>query len=125
MASQKNRFESSRSGEYSRIPRTAKLIDTMISAVLSGIGLYHLTQPNQAWRSGITELFCTVLLLTAAHRVSPRKASVMNLVVAVPICSLGIRHVIHGGGWVSGIAQLLFAVLLVVAAIMIHRDSDN
>ena len=48
MESQENRFESSRSGKYDRIPRAAKLIDTVISMVICGIGFYHLTQPNQA-----------------------------------------------------------------------------
>ena len=63
-----------------------------------------------------------MLLLTAAYRVSHVKAMVTNLVVAVGISALGVRHLIYGEGWRSGITELLFAVLLVAAASMIHRD---
>jgi hypothetical protein len=63
-----------------------------------------------------------MLLLTAAYRVSYVKAMVTNIVVAVGISALGVRHLIYGGGWGSGITELLFAVLLVTAASMIHRD---
>ena len=101
------------------------LIDTTVSIVVCGIGVYHFTQPHQAWRSGTIELICSTLLLIAAHHVSRAKAVVINLIVAVPIFSLGIRHLIHGGGWLSGITELLFAVLLVTAAKIIHGYREN
>ena len=63
-----------------------------------------------------------MLLLTAAYLVSHVKAMVTNLVVAVVISGLGVRHLIYGGGWGSGITELLFAVLLVAAASIIRRD---
>jgi hypothetical protein len=62
-----------------------------------------------------------MLLLIAAYRLSRVKAMVINLVVAIGISALGIRHVIYGGGWRSGITELLFAAMLVAAASMIHR----
>ena len=97
----------------------------MVSIIICGISIYHLTQPNQAWRSGTIELFCAVLLLTAAYRVSRVKAVLMNLVVAGLLCFLGIRHLIHGGGWESGVTELVFAVLLVTAANMVHRARNT
>jgi hypothetical protein len=121
MNSQKDHIESSSPQKRNRIPRVATLIDTAISIVLCGIGLYHFTQPNQAWRSGITEVLSAVLLLTAAYLVHRPKAMVINLVVAVPICSLGIRHLIHGGGWRSGITELFLAIVLVAVAGIIHK----
>lgn len=87
--------------------------------------MYHLTQPNQAWRSGTTELISAILLLIAAYLVSHLKAMVINLIVAVIIFSLGVRHLIYGGGWISGITELLFAALLVAAASMSYRDRGN
>lgn len=95
-------------------------MNTAIAIVLCGIGLYHLTQPNEAWRSGIIELVSAMLLLTATYRLSHVKAMVANLAVAVVISALGVRHLIYGGGWVSGIIELLFAVLLVAVAGKIH-----
>ena len=121
MNSQKDRIKSSSSDKRNRIPRVAMLIDTAISIILWGIGLYHFTQPNQAWRSGITELLSAALLLTAAYRVSRTKAMVIHLVVAVPVCSLSIRHLIHGAGWRSGIMELFLAILLVAVAGIIHK----
>ncbi|NQT72033.1 MAG: hypothetical protein HQ553_04595 [Chloroflexi bacterium] len=103
------------------IPRTAMLFDTAISVVLSGMGIYHLTQPGQAWRSGTVEVLCSILLLMAAHRFSHTKAMITNLVVAVPLLSLGIRHLIHGGGWKTGVTELVFAVLLIIAAVTILK----
>lgn len=118
----KNRIGPSGLGKCAHIPRAARRINTAIAIVICGIGLYHLTQPNKAWRSGMIELVSAMLLLTAAYRVSHVKAMVTNLVVAVGILALGVRHLIHGGGWGSGITELLFAVFLVAAASMIHRD---
>ena len=123
--SQKNQTESSGSGNCNRIPPSAIFIDNAVSIVLCGLGIYHFTQPHQAWRSGIIELLCSMLLLTAAYRVSRAKAVVINLIVAVPIFSLGIRHLIHGGGWLSGITELFFAALLITAANIIHRYRES
>ena len=117
----RNQTESSSSNKYGPIPLVARLIDIMVSIIICGIGIYHLTQPNQAWRSGTIELFCAVLLLTAAYRVSRMKVVLMNLAVAGLLCFLGIRHLIHGGGCESGVTELVFAVLLVTAANMVHR----
>jgi hypothetical protein len=50
------------------------------------------------------------------------KAIVINLIIAVEVVALGIRHMIHGGGWRSGVAELFFAVLLIAAAYIIYRD---
>lgn len=107
------------------IPKTAMLIDTAIAIVLTGIGIYHLTQPDKAWRSGIIELTCSVLLLMAAHRMPRTKAVMTNAVLSVPLLIVGIRHLIHGGGWKTGITELVFTVMLIVAAIIIYRQPDG
>jgi hypothetical protein len=110
------------SGKRSHLPRTVRSINTAIALVLFGLSIYHYTQPNQAWRSGTTELVSALALLTAAYLVSHVKAIVINLIIVVPVITLGIRHLIHGGGWRSGIADLFFAVLLIAAAYIIYRD---
>lgn len=107
------------------IPRTAMLLDTVISVILVILGIYHLTQPHQAWRSGTAEILCSILLLLAAYRFSKPKAIVTNLVVAVPLLSLSIRHFIHGGGWKSGFVELVFAALLIITAIIIHKQKKG
>jgi len=118
----KKRNRTSSPGKRVHIPRVAKGINTAIAAVLCGLSIYHFTQPNQAWRSGTTELVCAVLLLTAAYLVSHVKAMIINLIVAVPVVSLGIRHLISVTGWRSGLAELFFAVLLVVVVYIVYRD---
>ncbi len=107
------------------VPRGAIVLDTAVSIVLAGIGIYHLTQPDQAWRSGTVEVLCSMLLLLAAYRLSCTKAIMTNLVIAVLLLSLGIRHVIHGGGWKTGVTELVFAVLLITAAVSIYRRKGN
>jgi len=107
------------------IPRTAMLLDTTISVVLSGIGIYHLTQPSQAWRSGTVEIICSILLLMAAYWLSHTKAMITNLAIAVLLFSLGIRHIIHGGGWKTGVIELVFAILLITAAVSIHKWKER
>jgi hypothetical protein len=109
-------------GKRVHIPRAARRINTSIAIVLCGIGIFHLTQLNDVWRSGTIELVSAILLLAAAYSVSHVKAIIINLVVAAGMSALGVRHLIHGGGWRSGVTELLFAVLLVAAAKMIHRD---
>jgi hypothetical protein len=112
-------FNSSR---FYRVPRAARWINTGIALVLFVISMYHFTQPNAAWRSGITELSVAVLLFTAVYFVPQTVTIVINLVMAVVVTGLGVRHVIHGGGQVSGSIELIFAVLLVVAARAVYRD---
>jgi len=112
-------------GKRAPIPRVAKGINTAIAVVLLGLSIYHYTQPNQAWRSGTTELVCALLLLTAAYLVSHMKAMVINLIVAVPVVALGIRHFISVTGWRSGIAELCFAVLLIIVAYTINKDRSK
>ena len=119
----KKRIGPSSSDKCAHIPLAVRRINTAIAIVLFGISIYHFTQPNEAWRSGTTELVSAILLLTAAYLVSHLKAMVTNLVVAVGISGLGVRHLIHGGGWGSGITELLFAVLLIAVASMIYRVS--
>ena len=109
-------------GKRSRMPGVVRGINTAIALVLGGLSIYHYTQPDQAWRSGTTELVSALALLTAAYLVSHKIAIVINLIVAIPVVSLGIRHLIHGGGWRSGVAELFFAVLLIAAAYIIYRD---
>jgi predicted small integral membrane protein len=107
------------------VPGAAKTINTAIAAVLSGLSIYHYTQPNEAWRSGTMEIASAGLLLLAAYRLSRIKAMVVNLVIALAVTGLGIRHLIHGGGWMSGTAELFFAVLLLVVASMIYRNKKD
>jgi uncharacterized membrane protein len=111
------------SGAYKyRVPIPARILNTLIALVLCILGIYHFTQPNQAWRSGTTELTTAALLLVAGYLVSRGKAIVINLVVAVVVMIAGIRHLIHGGGWRSGTAELFFVVLLVVVAVIIYKN---
>ena len=112
---------SCRSNRHSRIPRVAILIDTAIAVIFCGTGLYHFTQPNQAWRSGTIEVVCAALLITAAYLVDRTKAMVIQVGVLVGICALGIRHLTIGGGWRSGITELFLAVLLVAVTGMTCR----
>jgi hypothetical protein len=108
-----------------RVPRLASLADTAIAIVLYGLGIYHFTQPNQAWRSGTTEIVSATLLLIAGYRVSRIIAIIINLAMAVVIGGAGIRHLIHGGGWRSGIVELFFAVTLIAIAGVIHRGKNS
>ena len=109
-----------------RIPTRALLIDTIIAVVLFGLSIYHFTQPDQAWRSGMIELFSVILLITAAFFVSCMKSTVIYLIDAPASIVLGIYHLTHGGGWRSGITDLLFAVLLMANAyIIIRADGEK
>jgi hypothetical protein len=105
-----------------RVPRAARYVNAGIAVVLVGFSAYHYTQPDQAWRSGTFEIACAALLLTAAFLVSHLKAMVIDLVVAAGVGGLGVRHLIHGGGWRTGSAEELFAVVLISTAIIIWRD---
>jgi len=121
MKDRKELTESSTSSKYERIPHSAMLIDTAIAIIVFGLGIYHFTQPDQAWRSGITEVLSAALLLTAAYLVHWPKAMVINLIVAGSSCFLGIRHLIHGGGWRSGITELFLATVLIAVAGIIYK----
>ena len=122
MNSPEKRIKSSSLIKYTNIPRLAKLINTVIAVILFGLGIYHYTQPNEAWRSGTTEVIAAMMLLIAGYRISRVKATIVNLVVAVVISIAGIRHLIHGGGWKSGITELVFTILLIAAASLIFRN---
>ena len=121
MKGRKERTKSSVSRKYEHIPKSGMLIDTVIALIFLGLGIYHFTQPDQAWRSGTIEVLFAALLLTAAYLVHWTKAMVINLIVAVIICPLGIRHLTHGGGWRSGITELFIAVVLTLVAYIIYR----
>ena len=108
-----------------QIPQAAILIDTIISVVICGLGIYHMTRPDQAWRSGIIEVLCAMLLISAAYYFSQTKAMIINLIVAIPLIPLGIRHIIHGGGWKTGAIELIFVVLLITTAVIIHRSQES
>ncbi len=114
-------MESPSSNKRNRIPQVAIVIDTAIAIVFCGTGIYHFTQPNQAWRSGTIEVVSAALLITAAYLVDRTKAIVIQVVVLVTICALGIRHLIHGGGWRSGVTELFLASVLVAVAGAIYK----
>lgn len=121
----KEQNKSSGSGKRSRMPLIVRGVNTAIALVLLGLSIYHYTQPNQAWRSGTTELVSALALLTAAYLVSHVKAIVINLFIAVAVVALGIRHLSHGEGWRSGVAELFFAGLLIAAAYIIYRNKGT
>src|SRR4030042_6002836 len=110
MKYQKEPAELSTSSKYERIPRSAKLIYTITAIIVFGLGIYHFTQPEGAWRSGITEVLYAALLLAAAYFVHWPNTIVINLIVIVISFVLGVRHFIHGGGWKSGITELFLAI---------------
>jgi hypothetical protein len=111
------------SDEGANIPKAARVINSLIALVSVMLGVYHLTQPEGAWRSGLIEIACAILLIISAYILTPLKAISTNLVIAAGFSALGVRHVIHGGGWRSGFTELAFAVLLIIAASIIckHR----
>jgi hypothetical protein len=112
---------SSRSNRCSRIPRVAILINTAIAVIFCSTGIYHFTQPNQAWRSGTIEVVCASALMAAACLLGRTKAMLIQVAVALGIGALGIRHLTIGGGWRSGITELFLAVVLVAATGMTCR----
>jgi hypothetical protein len=112
---------SSGSNRCSRIPRVAIIIDTAIAVIFCGTGIYHFTQPNQAWRSGTIEVVCASALMAAACLLGRTKAMLIQVAVALGIGALGIRHLIIGGGWRSGITELFLAVVLVAVTGMTCR----
>lgn len=120
MNSQKDATGSPGFNKRNRIPRVATLIDTATAVVFCGTGLYHFTQPHQAWRSGTIEVVCAALLVTAAYVLDRTKAMIIQVGVLVGICALGIRHLVIGGGWRSGVTELFLAIVLVAVTGMVH-----
>jgi hypothetical protein len=116
---------SSTLSKYERIPRSAKLIFTIIAITVFSLGIYHFTQPEGAWRSGITEVLYAALLLTAAYLVHWPKTILINFIVVVISFVLGVRHLIHGGGWRSGIIELFIAIVLIWMAYIIYKHRKN
>lgn len=104
------------------LPRVAKYIDIIIALILLGLSIYHFTQPDQAWRSGVTEIVFSAVLFAAAYLLPNLLAAAANIAGAIATTILGVRHLIHGGGWRSGTVELLFAVILVAIAVIIYRD---
>jgi hypothetical protein len=109
------------SNRRSRIPRVAILIDTAIAVIFCGTGIFHFTQPNQAWRSGTIEVVCASALMAAAWLLGRTKAMLIQVAVALGIGALAIRHLTIGGGWRSGVTELLLAVLLVAVTGITYR----
>ena len=121
MKYRKEPAELSTSSKYKRIPRSAMLIYTITAVIVFGLGIYHFTQPQGAWRSGITEVVYAALLLAAAYLVHWPKTILINLIVVVISFVIGIRHLIHGGGWKSGITELFLAIVLTLVAYLIYK----
>jgi hypothetical protein len=109
------------SGKGDRLPRAATRIDTAIAVLFCGTGIYHFTQPNQAWRSGAIEVACALALLVAAHLLSRTMSILLHVAVALGIGALGIRHLVLGGGWRSGTMELLMAVVILGVAAFVFR----
>jgi hypothetical protein len=103
------------------IPKTARYLNTGMAVVLIGLGAYHYTQPNAAWRSGTIESVTALMLITAAYAVPPKAAMVINAVVAAVMLGLGIRHLSIGGGWLSGSIEIVFTGLLIFSAVTIYK----
>jgi hypothetical protein len=112
---------SSMSSKYGRIPHSAVLINTTVAIIVFGLGIYHFTRPEGAWRSGITEVLCAALLLTAAYMVNWSRAMLINLIVAAVSFGMGVRHLSHGGGWKSGVTELFLTVVLIAVVGIIYR----
>ena len=108
-------------GPARRRSRAVMLIDTLVAAAFCTAGIYHFTQPNQAWRSGAIEVTCAVALVVAGYLLGRRKAVLVHVAVAAGITALGIRHVVLGGGWKSGTVEMALAVVLLGVAVVIYR----
>ena len=104
------------------VPKVARYLNTAMAVALYGLGIYHYTQPNAAWRSGTIEVVTASLLLVAAYLVSNIAAMAINFCFAAILIALGIRHAAIGGGWVSGTIEMLFAVILIMTALIINKN---
>jgi hypothetical protein len=112
-------------GQHAHLPWVARGIDTAITLVLLCLSIYHFTQPNRAWRPGTTELVCTVVLLTAAYLVPHVIVIGLNLLMAVVVTFLGVRHLVSVTGWRSGTIELVFVLLLLTVAFIIYKDKSK
>jgi hypothetical protein len=108
-----------------RILKNPRYLNTAMAVVLYALGIYHYTQPNAAWRSGTIETVTATCLLIAAYLVPSRVATAINVVFAIGITALGIRHMSHGGGYVSGSIELIFAVLLIWSAVLLYKQRKS
>lgn len=107
------------------MPRAVARTDTGVAVLLCMAGAYHFTQPDQAWRSGAIEVACAVALLAAGWLLGRGVALLVHGAVALGITALGIRHLVMGGGWRSGTMEMVMALVLVVAAVIIFRDRPD
>ena len=114
-------LEEARSGRRRRLPRAVACIDTAAAVLFTMAGIYHFTQPNQAWRSGAIEVTCAAALMVAARVLGPGLAAAVHVAVALGITALGIRHLVMGGGWRSGAMELVMAAVLLGAVVLILR----
>jgi hypothetical protein len=108
-----------------RIPKIPRYLNTVMAFLLYILGIYHYTQPNAAWRSGTIETITATFLLIAAYLLTSTGYIVTNVVFALIIAALGIRHVSFGGGWFSGITELIFAILLVIGALITKKKKTR
>ncbi len=107
-------------------PRAVIWTDMVVAALFCAAGAYHFTQPDQAWRSGAIEVTCAMALLVAAYLLGRWMAVLVHVDVALGITSLGIRHLVLGGGWKSGTMELVMAVVLLgVAAVLCRRRPER
>lgn len=114
-------LEEARSGRRRRVPRAVAGTDTAVAVLFTMAGIYHFTQPYQAWRSGAIEVTCAAALLAAAWLLGRGLAVAVHVAVALGITALGIRHLLMGGGWRSGTMELVMAAVLLGAAVLILR----
>jgi hypothetical protein len=105
------------------LPLPVKIINTAVAAVLLYFSIYHFPRPDAAWRSGVTELSCAVMLLSAAYLVPYLISILLNLIVAGGMLGLGIRHLSHGHGYRSGLTEIACSILLIVAIVIICRKT--
>ena len=108
-----------------RLPKISRYLNTAMAVVLYALGIYHYTRPNAAWRSGTIETITATSLLIAAYLVPPRIAMVINIVFALGITALGIRHISLGGGYVSGSIELIFAIVLIWSAVLFNKQRKS
>ena len=104
-----------------RSPKIVRYVNTIMALALYGFSIYHFTQPNAAWRSGTIEAVTATCLLASAYLLPLMAAFIVQIIFAIGLCGLGIRHEMHGHGYVSGTMELIFAVVLAYSAVLINR----
>jgi hypothetical protein len=110
---------------FNRIPKIPRYFNTAMAIVLYALGIYHYTQPNAAWRSGTIETVTATCLLIAAYLVPVRVAIAINVIFALGITALGIRHLSFGGGYISGTIELVFAVCLIIGSFINNKERKS